>query len=94
MGRPRGALSEIPQARCGNGDRARTIHGLTIYQTKYKANRLNGMTRYAAAVAAGYSPRTAGQMAWHCEKRFGDSIRQALVKAGASDEELAGRIVK
>ena len=60
----------------------------------YKANRLIGMDRINAAIAAGYRKTSAQIMSRRNEKVFADTMIDALTRAGATDAELAKRLVK
>ena len=53
--------------------------------TKYKANRISGMSQYNAARAAGYSEKYSKQ-ACRIDKLVKDSIIDALEQAGLTDK--------
>lgn len=59
---------------------------LTIKQLRYRKNRLAGMTKWAAAINAGYSPNTARNAKKHIENHI--NFDATLQKHGLTDEKL------
>jgi len=71
--------------------------GLSPRQCRYLLNRANGLSRRGAALAAGYSPRSADNIAHAVEgKRRGrfSMIRRFIELLGATHPELIGREAK
>ena len=71
-------------------------YNITLRQQKYKSNRLIGMTKYDAAIAAGYSPSTAAstgkKLAMEAEVR--STIVDEFNRAGLTDMVLAKAVLE
>lgn len=61
---------------------------------KYKANRLSGLNRHQAAVAAGWSESTARRNSYKYDRLAKIGIIEALEKAGATNNRMAHELVR
>jgi phage terminase small subunit len=66
---------------------------MNIRLQKYKKNRITGMNRYNAALAAGYSLAVAKSHTDRLEEKLG-SITDYFERAGLTDKKLANKLAE